>query len=159
MCLGFIYWPMFYLVVYYFVTYFFSVFKPKRAAFGEAERTQLSSLFLIVSVCLLPLFTVLSCDYGRLYQYATLTSFAAFFILHDSVKQQIIPQAVQSRVAKFNGFLARLVHPSKGLLVILLLIIGVSPCYLNIYASIFQSPIGALWDGLYYFMYLIAQLI
>jgi len=149
LCLGVVYWPLFYFVVYYFITFYFSVFKPQHSMYGEAERTQLSSMFLIVSVCLLPMFTVLSCDYARLFQYATVTSFASFLILNDEVKQQIIPQAVQMNVARLNNFLARLVHPSKGLLVMLLFFIGISPNYFNIYESMLQSPIGVLWIRLY----------
>jgi len=145
---GAIYWPVCYIAVYYLVTFFFSAFKPRNSKFGEAERTRRSSMFLIVSVCLLPMFSVLSCDYARLFQYATLTSFAAFLILDEAVIQQTIPQAVQVKVAALNNALARLVHPSKGLLIILLLLIGISPGYFNPVSGIIQSPIGALWGSL-----------
>jgi len=145
--LGVIYWPMCLMVVYYFITFFFSVFKPKRSTFGVAERTQLSSLFLIVVICLLPMSMVLSCDYGRLFQYAAITSFAAFLILKDDVKQRIIPKTIQMKVAGFNNLLTRLVHPNKGLLVILLFFIGISPSSFHLDSSLAQSPIGYIWQA------------
>jgi len=153
LCLGIVYWPLLYFAAYYLITFFHTVFQPKRTSFGVTKQTTLSSMFLIVSFCLLPMFTVLSCDYARLYQYAAMTAFAAFFILDGPVKKQIVPKAIQSRVARFNDFLARTISPSKGLLVLLLFTIGMCPASLNMYESLLQSPVGALWEGLWFALY------
>ncbi len=150
LCMGIIYWPLLYLAAYYLITFFFVVFKPKRSSFDRAEQTTLSSMFLIVSFCLLPMFTVLSCDYARLFQYATMTAFAASLILDCSIRQQMIPEAIRSKVEKFNDCLTRLIPPGKGLIVLLLLTIGVCPVSFNINESLLQSPVGALWEGLWF---------
>lgn len=159
LCLGVIFWPLLYFAAYYLITFFFWTFKPKKAVFGREEQTTLSSMFLIVTFCLLPMFTVLSCDYARLFQYAAITSFAAFFILDDSVRHQMIPEKVRSIIAKLNGSIARLMPPGKGTLILLLFIIGVSPASFNINSSLVESPIGGLWNGLWLAVYNIRNLI
>lgn len=143
-CFGLIYWPLCYCVVYYFISFFFIAFQPKNASFDKIAQSQLSYLFLTISICLLPMFTILSCDYGRIFQYTAISSFAAFFILDNSVKERIIPKSVQSKIFGLNSYLSNIFVPTKGLLVTLMLVIGISPFYFNIYAGMIQSPIGTL---------------
>lgn len=145
---GLIYWPICYLVIYYFMTFFFRVVKPVKVAFGEREQNVLSSLFMIVTLCMFPLFTLLSCDYGRLYQHAVITVMASYLILGPDYLVKVIPQGVLRRVSSLNDKIYRLVTPSKGLLIILLLIIGVSPSWYNPYYSMTESPIGAIGEGI-----------
>lgn len=132
------------VVVYYFLTFFFTAFKPSKATYGEAEQTRLSGMFLTLLVCLLPMLTVLSCDYGRIVQYAMVTSMAAFLILDKDLIDRLLPMWLQRFVSGLNAAMARLVPPSKGLIAVLLLTTGVSPYFYNPTLSMIESPVGTI---------------
>jgi len=142
--IGLFCWPIIYLAVYYLITFFFTIFKPAVAIYGENERTALSAIFFAVSVCLLPMFALLSCDYGRLFQYATITSFAAFIILSPQVSISLFPKLYINKITQINTLISRFLPPSKGLLIILLLIIGISPAWFSLNNSVIQSPFGSV---------------
>lgn len=150
---GLVYWPIFLVVAYYFFTFFFTVFKPTKAAYGKTEQTRLSSLFCTLLVCLVPMFTILSCDYGRIIQYATVTSLAAYLILDKSVIDRLLPRWLQRFVAGLNAAMARLVPPSKGLIAVLLLLTGVSPYWYNPTLSMIESPVGTIGYFAYMTLY------
>lgn len=139
---GMVYWPLCFIVVYYFITFFFSAFQPAGSRFGHEERTNLSCTFLFTSICMLPMFAFLSCDYGRLFQYITIASFAIFFIIHRNVQERLFPCKIKNVIARFNSIFESLLPPSKGLLAVLLLTIGISPFCYDIYFSMVQSPLG-----------------
>lgn len=145
---GALYWPIFYCVVYYFISFFFVAFQPKKENFDKTSQTQLSYLFILVSVCLLPMYAGLSCDFGRLFQYAVIGSFAGFFILNENVRARLMTYKIQSDIQSFNNVLGCMYVPKRAMLVTLLLLIGVSPCYYDLYSSISMSPIGSLFKTL-----------
>lgn len=143
---GIVFWPLCYIVVYYFISFFFVAFRPSKDVFDKSAQTQLSFMFLTVSICLLPMFAGLSCDYARLFQYAAMSAMLAYLILDKSVRVRIIPGWAAGFVSGLNTRLSRLYVPSKGLLLTLLLIIGISPWYYNVEAGMLQSPLGATCD-------------
>lgn len=145
--LGLIYWPFLYLVVYYFISFFFCVFKPTKDN-DKNDPLYLSVFFLIVSICMSPLFIFLSCDYGRLFQHAAVISFITYFTFGKNIGQHFIITKLCDIVSTINHILARLVPPSKGLLAIMLLTIGISPCWFNLNSSLTQSPLGSIGFGL-----------
>lgn len=141
--IGVVYWPVCYAAVYYFLIFFFKSFPPKRAVYGRDEQTRLSVLILTVSICLLPMFALLSCDYGRLFQYIGITSFAAYFCLDPMVQRNLVSPRIYTAVERMNIAIGRRLPPSRGLLVVMLLFIGVSPYWFNLAGSWLQSPFGA----------------
>lgn len=144
---GLLYWMFMYLLIYYFITFFFNAFRPSYDNFGKKEQTLISSIFLILTVCMLPMFIGFSCDYGRLFQHITITTFAAFFTFDERLMKTMIPNYIQNKTSAINNELARNVVPTKGLLLFLLLIIGVSPARFDVPQSIMESPIGAIYYG------------
>ncbi|MCM1452425.1 MAG: hypothetical protein NC102_09200 [Clostridium sp.] len=149
---GIVYWPFLYVSVYYFISFFFTAFKPSKAKYGADERAQMSSLFLIVSACLLPMFAFLSCDYGRLFQYAAMGSYIPFLIIGPQRLCGVTPKWVQRIVKKINRRMGSLLMPQKGVLALLLLLIGVAPFSFDIYGSIVQSPLGSLGQAAVQFL-------
>lgn len=146
--LGVLFWPICYLIVYYLITFFFTAFPPSRTKFGETSRTQLSFILLLISICLLPMFTVLSCDYGRLFQYLAAASFSCYLILDEDVKHRIMPDRATVGIVKLNTTLSRLYTPSKGLLATLLLLLGISRSYFDIYYCMMASPAGTIFRAI-----------
>lgn len=141
---GIVYWPICILVVYYFLTFFFNSFKPTKATYGMTEQTHLSSLLLTLYLCMLPMFAMLSCDYGRLIQYVTVTAFSAYFLIDKDVIDRMLPKKLQRFVAGLNTTLYRLLPQSKGLITVLLLIIGISPYWYNPTEAMMKSPLGTI---------------
>lgn len=120
---GFIYQPLTLLLSYYFIMNFSAVFSPKDKA--ERIRTTLSSVYAFNIICLLPMFIFLSCDYGRLYQFAFVTSYAIFLIVPYPMVLSLFHTKYIGIIQKFNIFLNRLLIPSKGILIVILLLFAV----------------------------------
>lgn len=134
--------PLFAVCVYYFVTNFLFVFKGGDWVQTVRSQTCLSALFILSMVCLLPMFTVLSCDYSRLYQYAFVATFAAFVILDPERVSSMFPKRCLSAVERFNRRMNRVLVPTKGLMVILLLLLSSYIAGYNIIAAFYQSILG-----------------
>ena len=156
---GLVYWPLCAIVIYYFISFFFTAFKPSKAKYGTADQTRLSAMMLTLLICLLPMFTVLSCDFGRLYQYTIITSIAAYLILDKSVIDRMLPAWFQRFVSSLNRAMSTILPPSKGLIAILLLIIGISPYWFNPTASMIASPVGTIGFYAIIFIHKLAPLI
>lgn len=142
--LGILFWPLCFCAVYYFYSFYFVTFKPRKGNFDLKAQNQLSFLFLFMSVCLFPMFAALSCDYGRLFQYAVIGSLAAFLILDEKVKERMLPGRIETGIQRTNLFLGRQFVPTRGLMITLLLFGGISPCYFDLYDAIAQSPVGSI---------------
>lgn len=142
--MGVMFWPLCFCVVYYYLNFFFMAFKPTNSTFGPSAQSRLSYMFLLVSVCLLPMFAVLSCDYGRLFQYAAISSLSAFLIFDRSVQERIMTENIKNRIQRMNTFIGRQFVPTKGVMITLLLFFGISPCYFDLQTSFDSSPVGSI---------------
>jgi hypothetical protein len=133
------------MVVYYLFTNFLYVFNRDLDSKNRVIlRNRIGSLFIISLVCLLPMFLFLSCDYGRLYQYIIITTFATVLIISGKQTDMILPNWYVERVAQFNNGLAKVVVPSKGLMVILLFIVMVTPFCFSINEAIERNILSQL---------------
>lgn len=133
---------------YYIVTTFLSLFKGNKATYGTEERNNLSALYLMGLICLIPMFTVLSCDNGRLYQYASVTAFTCFLLLSSTKIKSIIPACITNWTLKINSFIDRWFKPNKIVLTAVLLFVAQAPCgfspsenfSLSIWGAIGRAP-------------------
>ncbi len=124
--------PLFTLISYYLIVNFIFVFRKNDMSQTAVEmKTNLSLLYIFSLICLLPMFFFLSCDYGRLYQYAVVSSLAAFTILPQSALCRMFPKNIRYLIKEFNYKMNNLIVPSKGLLVSLLFIIAPTPSCFN----------------------------
>lgn len=129
------------LIYYYFVTNFFRVFK-YRSDFNDKDYLNLSALLLLSLICLLPLFTILSCDYSRIYQYATMGAMIPFLILSPSQISHIFPDWYLRMVNRINQLFEKLVKPNKGLFIFMLLFMAISPMCWDPQSAFLESVIG-----------------
>lgn len=122
---GLIYQPLTLLIAYYFIMNFTPLFSNKKSS--ADYRIALSSVSIFSIICLLPMFIFLSCDYGRLYQYVFMMTYALFLIIPLPQILNLFPTKYIKFVNNFNMILNRIVPPSKGLMVLILLLFAVSP--------------------------------
>ena len=90
------------------------------------------------------MFTILSCDYGRIYQYAAFSTFGAFVILGRERLAGLFPQGLLRGVARLNARLARLVSPRPWLMVAMLVLVASSPACFSPWIAAKQSIVGSL---------------
>lgn len=121
-----VYWMFLFPVVYYISTNALMVFRKRQEDYTEKHRTILSSVILFQWVCLLPLFTILSIDYMRLFFYLTTTSFALFLLIPLETLEKLLPEFIMRIAQKINYFINKLFPPSKYILVLLMLFVGIS---------------------------------
>lgn len=122
---GLIYQPLTMFIVYYFIMNFTPIFSDTKSA--DSRRTTLSAISIFVLICLLPMFIGLSCDYGRLYQYVFMMTYAVFLIIPHSQIVNIFPKWYISLLTNINRTINKLIPPSKGIMIIILLFFAVNP--------------------------------
>lgn len=156
--LGIPFWCLLYIVIYYFITFFLQAFH-KKSDFDDGTRNSLSSCFLIISFCMLPMFTMLSCDYARLFQYISITSFSAVLILSPEVINGILPLKLVSFSKNLNDKLMTYFPINKSIMILILLTMGISPSTFDLNLCFEQSPIGITFRTVHvFFTTIICQL-
>lgn len=98
--------------------YAFSSPGPQR----ELMRGRLTAVYILTAICMIPLFTVLSVDYSRLYQYLSVTSFATVLLIPGTRLDKALPGWLQSATTRINHTVDMYFTPTKGLMVALLLL-------------------------------------
>ena len=142
--LGVVIQPIFFMVTYYFISNFSWVFRKKSTDFNEDDRTNLSAVYLLCALTMLPMFTVLSFDYSRLYQYLFVSAYAAVLILPRDVCSALLPRRCRTAVSRLNTSIWRYLTPTKGIMVILLLLLSASPCRFNMLYAFGNSVVGTI---------------
>jgi len=142
--------PLGFLITYYFVVNFLWVFR-ERNSFNKDDRTNLSVLFLFSIVCMLPMFLFLSCDYARLYQYAVVSAFTAFLLFPRWRLSKLLPKKIYELVAVINNKIDQVIVPTKGIMILILLLFAVPPCYFDVYGAIKQSVYASFFNGVIMF--------
>lgn len=144
--------PLFAVLVYYFATNFIFVMKRGNSDTEDIDtnnktiesqtKTNLSMLFIFSMICLLPMFTVLSCDYARIYQYALITSFSMFLLIPSERITAMFPKFFRIMVERLNRWLESVIVPTKGMMLLLLLCLGVPNCFFNVANALTMSVAG-----------------
>lgn len=142
--LGVVIQPIFFMVTYYFISNFSRVFRKKGTDFNEDDRTNLSAVYLLCALTMLPMFTVLSCDYGRLYQYLFVSAYATVLILPRDVCSAMFPRRCRAAVSRLNASIWRYLTPTKGIMIILLLLLSAAPYGFSMLDAFGNSVVGTI---------------
>ncbi len=145
---GIFFRPFMMLVSWYFIMNFSAVFCGDNSDVAACRRT-LSRLYLYSMICLIPMFTVLSCDYARLYQYAFIMTYAAYLLLPARLLDNVFPKRYCVAVDRLSVFMNRSVVPSKGLMVILLVFLAPASVSFSIVSAIQHSVVFVNLQGLF----------
>ena len=114
-------------VIYYIATNALLVFRKNEKDFTNKDKKVLSSIFIFQLISLLPLFTLLSCDYARLIFYWTTSSFAVFLLVPANEIESLIPKFFARFIDFINNNITVILRPTKTTLVFLMMFIGISP--------------------------------
>lgn len=130
------------LLSYYLFTNFLMVFRGNHTVEqAETTRRRVSALYLMSFFFLLPMFTVLSCDYIRIYQYMVITTYAAYLLLPGDTVDRVVPRFVNNFAVRFNRIFEGILVPNKWLLLILLFVVSASPTNHAIIKSMIHNSI------------------
>lgn len=115
--------PLIYLMTFYLMVFY--PWKFRRGGTREESRVMVR-LVLFVFICLLPSFTIMSCDLGRIIFYWTMTALAAYLLIPNERLLSCFPQWY-GRMA--DGLLAALEHvkPSHWLLALIMTVVTITP--------------------------------
>lgn len=143
-CTGFLLQIINALSVYYVTINFMKVFQRHQDGFTEEDQTNIGALFMILAITMLPMFTLLSCDYGRLYQYEVMSIVGAYLILDKSSLSALIPASIRSVSYKLNRILNSTFTPSPAWTLFLFMVIGTHTGAFNIAAIFNNSVLGKM---------------
>ena len=139
--LGFIWRALFYIASFYFISNFLQVFKFK-SNINDEDRYNIAALYIFSSICLLPLFLGLSCDYGRIYQYAWMSTFIPFLLF----PRDFISKTFGSRFMKIcrhaSDRLNNIIRPNRVIMIIFLLCFAEYYYGLDPIHEFFSTPLG-----------------
>lgn len=137
--------PLFAIAAYYMNSNFLYVFDSNKNNHSSGKLA-ISLLFSFMTICLIPMLSILSCDTGRIFQYATITTFSAFLILPENKILMAFPRWYKTSVINFNNWLNKFIPPSRGLMIILLIFLSISPYYFSLYSSWRESVVGSIFN-------------
>ncbi len=141
---GIILIPLLLSAAYYLFTNYMVYFSRGTAEERNAKRMEISLLYPVFCLTLIPMLTVLSCDTGRIFQYATITTFSAFLILPQQRVCGMFPGWYKTIIGRFNNWLDRRFPPTKTSLIFILLILAVNPYHFNLNGCWTESVIGSI---------------
>lgn len=145
---GLIYRPMSACVFFYFFVNALFVFKTPDTNFSLRDRDNLGATYLFALICLLPMFTILSCDYARIYQYAAVVALGALIMIPPARLERVFPRKYLSLVHQAIEWMNRNIIPSKGLMLVLLFILAPIPAGYVFEGSIKKSILYFLLEGI-----------
>lgn len=93
---------------------------------------------------LIPMFTVLSCDAGRVVLYWLSSSFIFFLLIPREVLKCIFPQYFFRGITKIEQKIDILLPPTKGFMALLALVITISPVGFHIDWAMSRSVFGVV---------------
>ena len=111
-----IYW----IAIYYLIINFPFTFRGDNSDEPDSQKTAMSALYMTLSVTMLPVFLVLSCDYDRIYMYMVMTVYITMVTLRPERFGKLLPKRVMRFASRFNAAIDRVVKPRKWLLVVML---------------------------------------
>ncbi len=129
------------LASYYLLLNFFRFFN-RTKVFTIENRNNLSAFYILNGICLLPMFTVLSCDNGRVYQYLWMATIIPFMILSSAKIEMLLGNRVLKIVDKINCCFDRVFRPNRWLTLIIFFSVGIPLASVNIEAGFRNSIFG-----------------
>ncbi|MCM1337656.1 MAG: hypothetical protein NC187_00410 [Candidatus Amulumruptor caecigallinarius] len=141
-----------YIVNSFVVTQFAGVFTREASEGRGRELTvRVTRTYLLVSICMVPMFTVLSCDFGRLYLYLTSATVLASMIIPADVTDKATGRFLTGAVTRWTDMIDRLLplRRRRWVVAVLLLVVGDSTWGFSWSNWFSQTVLGALWIGCY----------
>jgi hypothetical protein len=133
-------------IVFYIASNAIFIFRKNENTFTNRDRTILSSILIFQFTCLLPFFTILSCDLLRIFFYWISSSFIIFLLIPKEKIEQIFPTWLLKYAASINDRLSNIIRPTKATLALLMLFVGISTIRFSFESAIQNSVVyNVLW--------------
>lgn len=130
--------------VYYLLINFMQVFQSPSEGFTRVDQTNVGALFMLLAVTMLPMFTVLSCDYARLYQYEVMSIVGVYLLVDREVLRHVIPANMIKLSTKVNSSINRTLVPERAWILALFMILGISGVDFSIENAFAESILGKI---------------
>lgn len=120
-------------------------------AFGKAkmqDRRYLLTLLVAVLFCQLPMFVCLSTDYSRICVYSAISIYIIYFELTQKDLESLFPTKVYAMVDKFIVHVDKIIYPSRGKIVFIMMFIGIAT-WTGHYNFLVKSEFGGAIDILH----------
>lgn len=114
-------------IILYMGTRYVSAMSLHRSPNLNDDNARAACLFLLLFICMLPLWLGLSCDFGRL----SMQLFAITFISYHYIPTASVPQRAVMAMRRINTSIGRIL-PATPIITTLLLFTSISPCYFTI---------------------------
>lgn len=115
------------VVILYMGTRYVSAMSTTRGANLNDDNARMAFLFLLIFICMLPLWLGLSCDFGRI----SMQLFVITFISYHYIPTATVPQRAVTAIGHFNITVDRFLPPT-AIITLLLLFTGLCPYYFTI---------------------------
>ena len=130
--------------IYYLASRILFVFRTPRSELQNNDKTLLSSILVFQFIMLIPMFTVLSCDTGRVVLYWLSSSYIFFLLIPREVLGSIFPQWFLRSVNIVNEKIDTLLLPTKGFMALLILFVTITPVFFFIDVAMRRSVFGVV---------------
>lgn len=137
--------PLYLCAGYYMFTNFLFVFSKQSIEKKDSNKLVLSLVYSLTALCMIPMFTVLSCDTGRNFQYISVVTFATFLIIPSNAIISSFPKWYKRLVIRFNNYITKVIPPSQKLIIIMLLFVGMCPYIFSLQSCLCNSVIGTFY--------------
>lgn len=134
------FWILITPVIYFIASNYLYVFSHQKSSFTIKSRTLFSSILMVQFICIIPFFLFLSCDLGRIIFYWMTSSFIIFLMVPENELELIFPKSFMKTIQKLNNTIDSLVQPSKSVIALLIIVIGIPTAGFSI-DFIFESSV------------------
>lgn len=138
--------PFIYIFIYYLISNYPLFFRKGDAVENHRDSIILSRILLFQFIMLIPMFTILSCDLGRIVCYWTLSSFVFYLIVPQQTLEKLFPGFYCKVSDKIYNFLRKILPPSSVLLAVIMLVITFTPVKFNVSWASSLSVIGSFQE-------------
>lgn len=142
--MGLIVRPIILFLIYYLATRILFVFRTPSSELQKNDKNLLSSILSFQFIMLIPMFTILSCDAGRIVLYWLSSSFIFFLLVPRDVLKGIFPEWFSRTVNKINQGIDRFLPPTKGFIALLIVFLTITPVGFHIDWAMSRSVFGVV---------------
>ena len=147
--------PFVYFFIYYLISNYPLFFRKGYAGENRDESILLSRIVLFQFIMLLPMFTILSCDLGRIVYYWTLSSFMFYFAVPRRTVERVFPGFYCAMADRIYAVVNRILPPSAIFLAAIMLVISITPVKFHVLWAEIITVLGScheLYTEVYLFL-------
>lgn len=136
-----------FVVFYILITNYFFFFSYTHFKGMPQKRDVISGWFLLIAVFMSPYWIFLSDDWGRLYQTLAMSICSLWLIMPYERLAVSLPGLFLKVAIWINQRLYKVIVPTRGLLLMILLFLGISPYKFQFVAAFLESPFGSVFKA------------